>query len=758
MGKNQSQHAASHKNVKLKAHHAKPYRKRHVGLLFFSLVGVIVALVLLYQYREQLVSGLNGSRAFVGGIFAQDKAYDVNIRSSYGFNLSYNQNEFYASAISGDTGDLYIGAELGEPRAYNVVRIAPTFESGSNARQSTATSALTLTVHTGQLEKNETIDQVALQDGGIEQEKVMRVSSESVQIGEHSFEKSIWQSKQSSSLSPALTAKFVTYGATIGGDVVTIAISLGVTGTDASIYTPILETLSFDNKLSYVAPVSPAVVSKTKASRSLLDVVTHTSIAGAATNGVDLTGAEKVAALYSPAVVKIYSAYCMDISIDGKAYLKAACSSASGSGFFVSQDGYLATNGHVVSSEPIDLVITDALSNYSTKGNPQYLNYLLGLTTLRPSDIPAGSTAAQTIGIMLDALYELDESRFTATNSVQNLLVQVSPTNPNVTALLQNTKDRQEYTSADKKVLKASVVASDFRANDGYDGFRASDVAIIKVRGENFPVVKLGSIDTAIQGSDLSILGYPGTASQNGLVDSTSSKATLTTGKVSSVKDAAGSDKKLIETDTTIGHGNSGGPALDDEGSVVGIATYTADGSGKGNGVFNYIRDIKDLTDLADARNISFDTNSASQVAWQSGIANFYTSHYSKALKDFRAAKELYPNNSRVDEFIASAEKRIAAGDDVVDFPIVQFLAVASIVIAGLIVGIILVVRHHRKHAIYNAGVAQGAIQPVGPGVPTQIVEVTPHETTGNPVVTNPTAPVQPIEQPLQPPTQPPQQ
>ena len=738
MGTKQSHSVTSAtRQVKLKAHHAKPYRKRHVGLLFFSIVGVFVALVLLFQYREQLLTGVNGSRNFVGGIFAQDKSYDVNIRSSYGFNLSYNQKEFYASAISADTGNLYIGSELGEPRAYSVVRIAPAFPSGSAANEASSSTAMTLTVHPGQLGDKDTLEGVALQDGGIDSEKVMRVSTESVNIGEHSFEKNVWQSKQSSNLSPALTAKFVTYGATVAGDVVTIAISLGVTGLDASMYTPVLDTLSFNNKLGYTAPLTDAVIAKTKASRSLLDVVTNTSIAGAATNGVDLTGAEKVAALYSPAVVKIYNAYCMDISIDGKSYLKAACNSGAGSGFFVSQDGYLATNGHVVASTPQDLAIADALSNYSTKGNPQYLNYLLGLTPLKNSDIPTGSTAAQTVGIMLDALYKLDASRFTATNSVENLLVQVAPANPNVAALLQNTKDRQEYTSADKKVLKARVIASDFLANDGYDGFRASDVAIIKVEGENFPVVKLGSIDTAIQGSDLSILGYPGSASQNGLVDSTSSKATLTTGKVSAIKDAAGSDKKLIETDTTIGHGNSGGPALDDEGSVVGIATYTADGSGKGNGVFNYIRDIKDLTDLADARNITFDTNSASQAAWQSGIANYYTSHYSKALKDFRTAKELYPNNSRVDEFIASAERRVAAGEDVVDFPLMELIIAGGAVLFGLGFGIVFTVRHHKKHAIYTAGVAQGSVKPAGPGVKTQVVSVALHETTGEHVVTS---------------------
>lgn len=726
-----------HKHVKLKAHHAKPYRKRHVGLLVLSLAGLVILAGLLIGYRDQIIGGLSSSKSFVSDLFPQNNTYDVKIASSYGFNVSYNQKTFYASAISADTGDLYIGTELGQERAYSVVRIAPNLASSTHT--STATSTMTMTFHPGGMNAKDTLDTVALQDGGIDASKVMRVDASTVTLGGRTFQKNTWQSKQSNAISPALTARFVTYSGLVDGNVFTIVTSLGVTGTDESVYAPILDTLSFNNTVGVVAAPTDQVVAKVKASRSLLDTITNTQVAAAASNSVDLSGSEKVAALYTPAVVKIYNAYCMDISIDGKAYGKNYCSAASGSGFFISQDGYLATNGHVAAVTPLDLVINDALSEYVNQGEPKYLNYLLSLTTLKNSDIPSGATATQVVGIMVDAMYKLDASRFTATNDVENLLVQVTPKNPDITALLQDTKDRTAYSSADTSVIKAKLIAANYRANDGYDGFKASDVAIIKVDGSNFPVVKLGSIGTAAQGSDLSILGYPGNASDNGIVDSTSSEATLTTGKVSSIKNASGSDKKLIETDTTIGHGNSGGPALADDGEVVGIATYTADGSGAGNGVFNYIRDIKDLTDLASARNITLDTNSATQAAWQEGISNFYTSHYSKALKNFAVVEKLYPNDSKVAEFTAAAQKRIADGQDVVDFPLIPVLIASIVILAGVGCGVFFIIRHHKKHVIYNAGVAQGTVQPAVPGSPAQVVAVQHNgPTVGVPVVTTP--------------------
>ena len=145
---------------------------------------------------------------------------------------------------------------------------------------------------------------------------------------------------------------------------------------------------------------------------------------------------------------------------------------------------------------------------------------------------------------------------------------------------MQLTEDGEKY-SEQTSIKIAKEVASDFRAFDGIVTFRGSDVAILKISGSDYPVVNLGSVASLTQGSEITILGYPGNASNNGLVDSTESKVTLTAGKVSAIKNAQGSDKKLVETDTTIGHGNSGGPAIDDQGLVFGLATYTSDGAGQ---------------------------------------------------------------------------------------------------------------------------------------------------------------------------------
>jgi len=230
----------------------------------------------------------------------------------------------------------------------------------------------------------------------------------------------------------------------------------------------------------------------------------------------------------------------------------------------------------------------------------------------------------------------------------------------------------------------------------------------------------------------------------------------LTTGKVSSKKNASGSDKVLIETDATIGHGNSGGPAFEDDGLVIGISTYSIDASGAGDGTYNYIRDIKDLVDLADESGITFDVNSETQALWEQGIDYFYTSHYSKAVKNFEKVQSLYPNHAKAAEFIAAAEKRIANGEDIQDFPLVPVIIGGIIVLVGAGVGVFLIIRHRKHHVIYNAGVAQGTVTPAAPGDPAQHVTVTPGSPPDvqniAPVVPTPT-PVEPAPEPISEPT-----
>ncbi len=105
-----------------------------------------------------------------------------------------------------------------------------------------------------------------------------------------------------------------------------------------------------------------------------------------------------------------------------------------------------------------------------------------------------------------------------------------------------------------------------------------SDLAVVKIDGENLPVAPLGNSDRVKVGDWAIAVGNP-----LGLDN------TVTLGIVSSLNRASSEvgipDKRLdfIQTDAAINPGNSGGPLLNSQGEVIGINTaIRADGQGIG--------------------------------------------------------------------------------------------------------------------------------------------------------------------------------
>lgn len=707
----------------VKPHHAVPYRKRHIGLVLLCLTGIITLAILMVQYRDQVIAGVASSKNFVSDMFTATKHTPTTIVSTNGFSLSVDQQKLYVVGID-NTGTLYQGDTLSQKHAYAKIQIA----TASTTRLVDNKSALTIAYHgSSKAMTGSDMSTLAFTSAGIDRQKLDFIRTEQTIIDGQTFERSIWKTKEANGPVKNLRASFSTYVARINGHPLTVVVSEGITSEPGQHpqFDTIIQSLHFSTPVAS-QPTEKPTSSAGVSSPSLLDTLLMSHVAAAASKQTEsVNDSEKVAAMYSPAVVKVYNLFCMDIAVDGSTFLKNVCDVGSGSGFFVSQDGYLATNGHVVASDPKDQAIFYAFAAAGA-GNLDYLTYLLQVSGAKQSDFTGITDEKELSQKFVDILYKIDDAKFQKRNDVTSVFAVLGSKQPDGDELVKAVTARQKPT-LDDTWKSANLIASDFRTIDGtFTGaFKASDVAILKLDGTNFPVTHLGSFDDITQGGDLSILGFPGNANSNGIVESKTTTATLTTGKVSAKKNANGSDKRLIETDTTIGHGNSGGPAFSDDGNVVGIATYTSDGSGVGTATYNYIRDIKDLQDLAAKQSITFDTNSKTQQEWETGLGYFYTSHYSTALKNFEKVKELYPNHNKVAEFIATAQKRIANGEDVVDFPVIPVAIAGVVFIAGLGIGIFLIVRHKKHHSVYKAGITQGSIDPTTHGGKPQIVAVT---------------------------------
>ncbi len=89
-----------------------------------------------------------------------------------------------------------------------------------------------------------------------------------------------------------------------------------------------------------------------------------------------------------------------------------------------------------------------------------------------------------------------------------------------------------------------------------------TDTALLKIPGTNLPTIPLGDSSTLRQGDEVLVFGYPG-GEQLGLED-----VTVTRGIVSALR----LNGLVIQIDAAINRGSSGGPVVNADGLVMGIA------------------------------------------------------------------------------------------------------------------------------------------------------------------------------------------
>jgi len=118
---------------------------------------------------------------------------------------------------------------------------------------------------------------------------------------------------------------------------------------------------------------------------------------------------------------------------------------------------------------------------------------------------------------------------------------------------------RVEVVTTDGKKFKGEVLGSD----------AMSDIAVVRVDGEDLPKVKLGDSDSLVVGQIAIAIGNPYGFLLPG--------PTATVGVVSALRRHIHIEdhmyEDLIQTDAAINPGNSGGPLVDSAGSVIGVNT-----------------------------------------------------------------------------------------------------------------------------------------------------------------------------------------
>lgn len=404
--------------------------------------------------------------------------------------------------------------------------------------------------------------------------------------------------------------------------------------------------------------------------------------------------------LVSPAVVKIYHIVCGSLVFRGQVMSDDTCSGNTGSGFLVSSDGYIATNGHVVVYGAKDMLVSQLLSDRDL------LRQFITGTKLSKNQIEEVMQRPDLIASIVSGIYDLSDSELRLINQRELTITALgnNPLNLDSEDDLRGVVGKFEGT---KDLKQASVVGYDYAPKDQLTllanpekGFSASDVALLKISIENAPIVVLGK-NPVTQNQKITVFGFPGDA-DNPLTDNTSLGVSVTNGSISSIRDAAGGKSKLYQSDVDASQGNSGGPAIDENGEAFGLLTYRFASGEAGNAAKSYIRDIADFNTLVDDKKVTLNTASTTQEAWQKGLDAYSKHYYSESLRLFEQVSREYPSHRLASTYIDLSKQAIKDGKEVRDPSILILILATGAGLGGLAVAVVMIAKHHGFNKLYR--------------------------------------------------------
>lgn len=166
--------------------------------------------------------------------------------------------------------------------------------------------------------------------------------------------------------------------------------------------------------------------------------------------------------------------------------------------------------------------------------------------------------------------------------------------------------------------LKVRVYFDSRNYEEAYvvDSDETKDIALLKLASatdERKPIPLCSPTDDMV-GSTIYCVGYPG-VSDNMDIDAISNwgktDVTVTTGTVSRFVTTSGTGVQRIQTDAVIQHGNSGGPMVNGNGSVIGLNTqYVGQSDGQIVEMNYYAVSIAEVIPMLNTNNVSYVTES----------------------------------------------------------------------------------------------------------------------------------------------------
>jgi hypothetical protein len=188
------------------------------------------------------------------------------------------------------------------------------------------------------------------------------------------------------------------------------------------------------------------------------------------------------------------------------------------------------------------------------------------------------------------------------------------------------------------------------------------DVAILKIEEHNLPTVRLAPNSAGLKlGEQIFVLGYPGVVLNHDFLSRKSQlEASVTVGRVSGFK-IDRTDRRVIQTDAAITWGNSGGPAFNLQGEVIGVATFistTLEGDQAIQG-FNFLIPVDSVREFAMQIGLVPEPDTPIMREWTQGVEAYFRGQYQRSLEHTNAALRIMPGFPDIERLRAEVQMRV---------------------------------------------------------------------------------------------------
>ncbi len=194
------------------------------------------------------------------------------------------------------------------------------------------------------------------------------------------------------------------------------------------------------------------------------------------------------------------------------------------------------------------------------------------------------------------------------------------------------------------------------------------DVAVVHVPMNDTPNIVIGDSTAVQQQDELTIIGFPG----NGDVGNNPSSvlsSSINKVIVSSLK-TKDNGAPVIQVGGNVEHGDSGGPALNSGGKIVGVVSFgTSDPNSPGS--TSFLQASSSAEELVQSLNLDT-TPGAFQKTWGQAFTDYASTsagHWHKAASEFSQLQSSYPNFKAVTPYLNYAQDQ-AKNEQVPNAPI----------------------------------------------------------------------------------------